>query len=64
MHINMLSRLALLSLLALSASQSWAELPGIHPLLNKKFTIGAGGFFPDVDSKIRLDSDLGPGTPD
>lgn len=51
--------LMLLGSFAVSAGQ----LPGKHPLLNKRFMIGGGGFFPDVDSKIRLDDEfLGIGT--
>ena len=37
-------------------------LPGKHPMLNKRFAVSLGGFFPDIDSKVRLDAndfDLG-----
>lgn len=44
------------------AGNAWAELPGDNPLLNKRFAIGIGGFFPEIDTTIRLDSALGPGT--
>jgi len=52
-----------LLLLLASTALSAGQLPGKHPLLNKRFMIGGGGFFPDVDSKIRLDDEfLGIGT--
>jgi hypothetical protein len=57
-----ITSLLIAALICLSGTASSAELPGIHPLLYKRFTLGVGGFFPQVDSKIRLDSDLGPGT--
>ena len=53
--------LATTSLLA-ALPASADPLPGKHPLLNKRFTVSLGGFFPDVDSKVRLDAtnfDLG-----
>jgi hypothetical protein len=54
---------AVLLLLVATTGLSAGELPGKHPLLNKRFMIGGGGFFPDIDSKIRLDDDsLGIGT--
>ncbi len=51
--------MSLVSLLA--GSHALAQTDG-HPLINSRFHIGVGGFFPTVDSKIRLDSDLGLGT--
>ena len=49
-------------LVGLSAgNHALAEIHG-HPLINSRFHVGVGGFFPTVDSKIRLDSDLGLGT--
>ncbi len=62
MSANYFRHLAFIALLAISAGPALAELPGEHPLLNKTFVIGVGGFFPDVDSKIRLDGNLGIGT--
>jgi len=55
---SLASRLATAALLlGLFSAPEAAQLPGKHPLLNKRFMIGAGGFFPDIDSKIRLDAE-------
>ena len=45
----------------LTGNPALAQTSG-HPLINSRFHIGIGGFFPTVSSKIRLDSDLGLGT--
>ena len=52
------SLLAASTLLAVSAAGA-DPLPGKHPLLNKRFTVSVGGFFPDIDSKVRLDATNG-----
>lgn len=55
--------LAVLLLAAMPLPVHADALPGKHPLLNKRFMVGGGGFFPWIDSKIRLDSQrFGVGT--
>ena len=51
-------------ILSIAAGPVLADpLPGKHPVLNKRVTINGGGFFADIDSKIRLDSEtLGIGS--
>ena len=39
-------------------AESDPELPG-HAFTKQKWTFWVGGFFPNVESKVRLDSDLG-----
>jgi hypothetical protein len=43
---------------AVAESDSAIANPG-HPLLNNTWDFWAGGFFPSVDSEIRIDSSLG-----
>ena len=62
--MNILAKSVLLVFLTAIASAAIAESdsaianPG-HPLLNNTWDFWAGGFFPSVDSEIRLDSSLG-----
>ncbi len=53
--------LAILAVGVLFSVSAAAEVAG-HTLLTSRFHVGVGGFFPTVDSKIRLDSDFGLGT--
>jgi hypothetical protein len=50
------------ALTVLSTAARADDLPGEHPMLNKRFNIAGGGFFPFINSTIRLDSDLDLGT--
>jgi hypothetical protein len=43
------------------ADSDKADSASINPLLDEKWTFWVGGFFPDVKSTIRLDSDTAPG---
>lgn len=54
------SRLLMIVLLTVAGLPAgvWAD-PSVHPLLSKRLMLNLGGFFPDIDSKIRLDSDTG-----
>lgn len=45
-----------------AVSAAFADLPGKHPVLNKRFRIGVGGFFPGIDSNLQLDGSDTPGT--
>jgi hypothetical protein len=52
----------ILALYSFMLSSAIADSDSANPVMNDKFTVYLGGFFPEVDSSVRVDGDiLGPG---
>lgn len=60
MLIRFLSKSVVAGVLALTTTTAAAENPdGSAPFLDDRYTFWLGGFFPNVDSRVRLDSSSG-----